>query len=451
MSDEIIFFGCWNNGGCDLYSTEPNSLTTMVKGLNEYLSHIEKKPQSLIVAGDNYYPQKNKDKTKDETKDEKPQKIFKIKEISSGFNCLQEIDIEKKYILLGNHDLEKTIEENKEKDCNAIIYQKYLSDNKSFNFFNFNLDSPRELEMIRISNNTVIIMFDSSIYEKKPEIYLDCYNILRSEETKFNSIDDIKQLQINQRDNTIEELKKTEYSSVTNIVFACHHPLFFLKTKKSNCIFEYSENIINFLLPFNKLEKKFIYLCADLHLFQRSVILIGGIEEQKMKIEHIVVGTGGAELDDDCNYSSLTDKINEENLKEDSKIHFLDFKYSEIEHLNDDKNKQLISLKSNGFLHCKFSKNKIKMKFVITSSPSSLSPLSSSLSPLSSRSSRSSRSSLSPLSSRSSSLLKLKAPPPSIKSSQKIKRRYSIGGKKNIKKTKKYNNITKKIISKKYN
>uniref|UniRef100_A0A6C0HTD7 Calcineurin-like phosphoesterase domain-containing protein n=1 Tax=viral metagenome TaxID=1070528 RepID=A0A6C0HTD7_9ZZZZ len=439
MSDEIIFFGCWNNGGCDLHSTEPNSLTTMVKGLNEYLSHIEKKPQSLIVAGDNYYPQKNKyknkDKTKNETKDEKPQKIFKTKEISSGFNCLQEIDIEKKYILLGNHDLEKTIEENNEKDCNAIIYQKYLSDNKSFNFFNFNLDSPRELEMIRISSNTVIIMFDSSIYEKKPEIYLDCYNILRSEETKFESIDDIKQLQINQRDNTIEKLKKSEYSNVTNIVFACHHPLFFLKTKKSNCIFEYSENIINFLLPFNKLKKKFIYLCADLHLFQRSVILIGGIEEQKMKLEHIVIGTGGAELDDDCDYSSLTDIMNEENLKEDSKIHFLDFKFSEIEHLNNDKNKQLISLKNNGFLHCKFSKNKIKMKFVITSSPSSSSLKALSLSPLSSIS--------------TSSLLKLKAPPPSRKSSQKIKRRHSIGGNKNIKKTKNYNNRTKKIISKK--
>ena len=34
MSDVIIFFGCWNNGGCDLHSTEPNSLTTMVKGLH---------------------------------------------------------------------------------------------------------------------------------------------------------------------------------------------------------------------------------------------------------------------------------------------------------------------------------------------------------------------------------------------------------------------------------
>lgn len=231
MSNEIIFFGCWNNGGCDLDSTNPNSLTTTIKGLNDYLSNIEKKPKTLIVAGDNYYPKKNKKTKDDKTKNDKPSKIFKQEEISSGFDCLQELDIEKKFILLGNHDLEKTIEGDNEEECNATIYQKYLSDNnRNFNFFNFNSGTatePRTLEIIRISNHTIIIMFDSSIYEKKPEIYLECYNKLRSEETKFESIDAIKQLQIIQRGNTIKELNKIEYSKIKNIVFACHHPLFY--------------------------------------------------------------------------------------------------------------------------------------------------------------------------------------------------------------------------------
>ena len=139
-----------------------------------------------------------------------------------------------------------------------------------------------------------------------------------------------------------------------------------------------------------------------------------------MKIEHIVVGTGGAELDDECDDSILTDKINEENLKEDSKIHFLKLSSSEIEYSENDENKQIVSTKNNGFLHCKFSAKKIKMKFIISS------PLSSPLSSL---------------------LLSPSSLPEYLqksKSSSK-KRRHSIGGKKNNKKEKKNNNKTKKV------
>lgn len=64
MSDEIIFFGCWNKDGCDLESesseSSKSSLTSMIKGLNNFLTTKEEKPKHLVILGDNYYPKKEK-------------------------------------------------------------------------------------------------------------------------------------------------------------------------------------------------------------------------------------------------------------------------------------------------------------------------------------------------------------------------------------------------------
>ena len=142
MSNGFLFFGCWNNGGCNPEdTTNQNSLTRVMKYLKKYIEDEENKPEFLIVAGDNYYPEKDKNNEKE--KDKEKIKYYDEKHIDSGFNCLNEIKIEK-YILLGNHDVEQTISKNgnnenientNKKKCNTLNYQV---DNIRQNLFNFN-------------------------------------------------------------------------------------------------------------------------------------------------------------------------------------------------------------------------------------------------------------------------------------------------------------------------
>lgn len=211
-------------------------------------------------------------------------------------------------------------------------------------------------------------MFDSSIFEENPDI--DCYNKLRTEENKFDNIQQVIDEQNSKRDNTIEKIK--ENLNIKNIVFACHHPIFSFKKKDEKCKFHCETEIIKFLLPFNVLsDKKFIYLCADLHLFQRSRIVIKYLDSS-LTLEHVVVGTGGAELDDICNQGDITRKIESEKSKKESEIQFLEFLPLEDSDINFVINEdyvieeEIISIKSNGFLHCKFLE-KIYMEFINTS------------------------------------------------------------------------------------
>ena len=356
MSNRFLFFGCWNSGGCNPEDPNPNALTRVMKHLKEFVENEDNdKPEFLIVAGDNYYPpkEKKKDEKGETEKKEKKEKKEKRKnyieeDIDSGFKCLNEILIDK-IILLGNHDVEQTIDNNKNTlGCNTINYQIEKYNNNLFNFNNFE----DKLQTKMLGDHTIIIMFDSTIYDKKAEQFLECYKKINE---NYNDINDFIKRQSEQRDNTIKWLQENEQLSIKNIIFTCHHPIIELKVKKNNLEENPFYNLGEFLLPFNELsDKKFIHLCADVHLYQSSEIIIKGEDKNKeMLLKQYVVGTGGAELDNDDN------TIKPERFKE-----FID-----INNENKYKYQLYDSIPINGFLDCKFENTEFKPTFILTNKP----------------------------------------------------------------------------------
>ena len=63
MNDYFYFFGCWNQGFCNLNDGSSSPLSQLIINLKEKLRDFYKggfKVPLLIVAGDNYYPFKIK-------------------------------------------------------------------------------------------------------------------------------------------------------------------------------------------------------------------------------------------------------------------------------------------------------------------------------------------------------------------------------------------------------
>ena len=149
----FIHFGCWNNlnKGC---------LNNVMKLLNDRLNDrlkVDDKPtiDFLTIAGDNYYPKKQK-------VEGKKKKIIKPLLLEEGFAYLPtDIPI---YMILGNHDLETNInigEDNffidnldnavKTNVCSIIDYE-HQSTNKNQKI-EYNL-----FKEIMLENKTLIIM-----------------------------------------------------------------------------------------------------------------------------------------------------------------------------------------------------------------------------------------------------------------------------------------------------
>ena len=295
-TNRFIFFGCWNNKGCDKGAmADPKTpLTKTIEKIGALLTPTTpQSPSFLIVAGDNYYPT-------DAGKDCVKKKKYDEDKLRSGFECLDELDIET-FLLLGNHDVEKLGTDvegiDPTKGCAVIEFQKgrYIDSSPTTNpkiqLFNFKGD---KLMQKPVGTNTMIIMFDSTIYdfdgEEEGKKYLDCYaKILPG----IESIESIRKKQAKQRDETIKQLNKD--NKYTTLIFSCHHPILSARLKKGKFKEAIRKQIADFLLPFTAIKTvtKFILLCADDHLVQYSTLTISG----KMTIEQYIVGTGGAELD----------------------------------------------------------------------------------------------------------------------------------------------------------
>ena len=220
---KFIHFGCWNNGLCAL--GQDNGLTKMTTLLDKYVSENKDNIQFITVAGDNYYPSKITKKYK-----EKKFKIFDKKHFESGFSCLPKT-IEK-YILFGNHEIEDNVIDNLHEkynknstynelkplveSCKSLILQTTNKDSifdTSYKFFN---------DVIRITyNQTLIIMFDTTIYTFKDKDYLKkindtCYKHLFKNNTELNEDSTIQNLMKYQERKIIEAI--TQNNTCTNII-----------------------------------------------------------------------------------------------------------------------------------------------------------------------------------------------------------------------------------------
>ena len=315
---KFIHFGCWNNGLCA--PDQDNGLTKMTRLLNKYVSQPENKDniEFITVAGDNYYPSKitKEDKEKEEDK-EKKIKIFDKKHFVSGFKCLPK-NI-KKYILFGNHEIEDNVIDNLHEkynkdstykklkplveSCKSLILQTTNKDSifdTSYKFFN---------DVITITHNqTLIIMFDTTIYTFKDENYLKkinetCYKHLFKNNTELNEDSTIQNLMEYQEEKIKEAIRLN--STCTNIIFIGHHPIISKvykeitnkdnTTEKKN-VSDFNSKMITFFTFFNSMpeslnKKTIYYLCADTHFYQQSEVIINN----KLTIHQYIVGTGGAD------------------------------------------------------------------------------------------------------------------------------------------------------------
>jgi Icc-related predicted phosphoesterase len=321
---KFIQFGCWNNINKD------GCLENVMKKLNEYVTDV--KQDFIVVTGDNYYPQKekNKDKDKDknknketvdgepvvkekkkekkekkETVDGEPvvekKKIIMFKDIDHGFQLLPtNIPI---YTILGNHDLETfdavkqnlfvDSDEPRRAEFGCEIVNKQIKTiralpNISYEFF----------KSVKLANNTLLLMIDTSIYEKPENSnkYLPCYQKfaeLNSVALPAETIDTLRAYQLTK----IQEAIGT--NSFSNIIIAGHHPIQQLKFKNGEdrliTDIEYFKVVLQEIYSLTP-TSKFYYLCSDLHLYQEGTIHLP-VDTGTMNIKQYIVGTGGTELD----------------------------------------------------------------------------------------------------------------------------------------------------------
>ena len=90
---KFIHFGCWNYDKCG----GNNPVTAVTRAVTEETERRE--IEYVIVAGDNYYPIKNKRQANGKLK------LINPSMLASGFDCLPNIET---YVLFGNHDLDNS-------------------------------------------------------------------------------------------------------------------------------------------------------------------------------------------------------------------------------------------------------------------------------------------------------------------------------------------------------
>jgi len=295
--DKFIQFGCWNN----LNTKKGKSigcLENVTDLLDEYLSSQEKKPNFLVISGDNYYP----DKQKDESDGSKKKFIFQEK-LMKGFSLLP--DKLQIHMILGNHDLETTfkkpnlfidnLESPEQKDCKILQLEiQAKKPNVEYDFF----------KDIMLKNGTLLLMIDTSIYDVDSDKYLPCYNVFFQQASitdihqPFTSIEELRDYQSQQIMGAIEK----HSGIVEHIIIVGHHPIVQLKSKDDTVQFT-SDISFSFKPVLQSIYERtrgvnYYYLCSDLHLFQQGKIELNFDSLGTMAIQQYIVGTGGTKLDD---------------------------------------------------------------------------------------------------------------------------------------------------------
>jgi len=329
----FIHFGCWNYKKCDSanladpINPDDTNITRVMKTLKKYIDKsidksIENKPEFLTVAGDNYYFLKNK-----KTDIQGEQKIFNQEFLLSGFNCLPK-NI-KKYVLIGNHDLENIENPLKDPDCSILETQKKFESDGGNNIV---LDSDRNGPIMHhvLDDSTIVIMLDTTMYEESEKAIkkvMKCYEKMFEMNAlgvpvNENVLEKIKVMRDNQKQRLADYISSltAKAGTIKNIIVVGHHPLFDLKTKKDDESgkIKTKEEVMPLLnelyyesiyVPLQAVNPgiKYFYLCADLHQYQTGTVTISslgagtdadaGAVRPLLVIQQYIAGTGGTELE----------------------------------------------------------------------------------------------------------------------------------------------------------
>ena len=286
----FIHFGCWNQGVCP-----GNRFEQVLNLINSNISRLT--PQFLVVAGDNYYP----DKTIESNIKEK---TANLQTLISGFQCLHRINIDDKIVLIGNHDVVPDSELTRIVDINNVtieIVNKAVHKNDCSI-----LETEQKIHGLintgirELSENTLVIFIDTSLYEDNSDESQPCYNTIYGNKSIYTLMEEQHKF--------VRE--KVQSSTAKNVIIIGHHPFTGLKKKKAADInITYPQHHPPFAnLLFDAFSCRSgtnnYYLCADLHLYQYNEITMAVNDElDKDKpapvkfIQHIA-GIGGTKLDE---------------------------------------------------------------------------------------------------------------------------------------------------------
>jgi len=294
---KFLLFGCWNNTNTNKKGEMLGNMKQVMSKLNLYIKDPVTKPQFIVVAGDNYYSEKTA--TISNTGEKQETKIIHTQKLIDGLESLpNNIEIN---MILGNHDLEtngkKTtifvdnINTPEENPCYTL--RTVMQHKNNIDLFLF------KAEML--TNDTLLLMIDTSMYREKVAEYLPCYSIFL--DTKIDSGEELIDYQNNLIQTAIKENQSIK--PIKNIIIVGHHPIIGIKfttLNNSDGEIEILDDIPYFLETLQMIkrtvtnnEAKYYYLCADVHLYQSGTI---DINNGEMVINQYIVGTGGTELNE---------------------------------------------------------------------------------------------------------------------------------------------------------
>jgi hypothetical protein len=276
-SNTFAHFGCWNQGLCGNASTP---LTKVMRALKAFTK--EEKPDFIVVAGDNYYP----DKVKNKATGEKVKTIIP-NDLATGFACLpKDVPID---MLFGNHDLETNMSVAGliEKDIDCFITKAEIAE-----------AIPNHIDLVvqkaRTNGETLLLLIDTSMYDDEDiGEMLPCYKKIAGY-TGIATKEELRAQQLVFIQTAIAAFQGE------NIIFIGHHPITGYKLKKDDILLiKAFPSFLAMLLNIYQPQKKYYYLCADLHLYQEGTVSLPVGADQHMQIEQYIVGTGGTALDPD--------------------------------------------------------------------------------------------------------------------------------------------------------
>jgi hypothetical protein len=328
---KIAAFGCWNVG-CDDNSGQ--------KEVSKLIKDNEEKYNFMIILGDNYYANHKNDKEKyeakkekesyeskkeeeykgficppkkqqtDKKKDKKKDKIkdkdidIDINDMNNGFNCLNDIYLQKK-LIMGNHD----IQDGKNHDCINLSYQ--LNELNKDVKIGYDIKFPFGSD---VYGTLLILYIDTTIYRplyNKPEPSTNVQELSSGvEKITSNCYEKLNYIDIkNKQNDFIKNTLKTHRNNIKHVLICGHEPLITYKIKCDNSIqgddngerdkSEIIIDLINIIFEQKNIYQDipFTYLCADYHIYQYSKIN-QSLDQKQQFIDQIIVGTGGGLLDD---------------------------------------------------------------------------------------------------------------------------------------------------------